>query len=222
MTFDAAIIERLNHLDALDWRDLLEAGRSGIQLLKSITSNQDAFSTLVRNSREDPALFSMAEHFDRLDRLVLYDDLSRGLRIRLHIYPDNHRDGPHNHRWPFSALCLKGGYTHCIYPANLRVDEGTDMLSLRPAYVQFVGPGASYTLGPGLFHSVNAVPGTVSLILRGPATDDRLIMTDLSTGRMRWKHGVEEETAEELADRQISPTSYDLLLGQLVASGLIS
>ena len=169
----------------------------------------------------DSTLFSMAEHFDRIDQIILYDDLSRGIRIRLHIYPPDHFDGPHNHRWSFASFILAGSYCHRIFRVDDGIDEEAPLLELQPSFVMQECAGVSYTLHHSVIHSVIALPGTVSLILRGPAEKERLMMTDLKTGKLRWKYGWEKETVEERNERAITAEYFAQLRQHLIRLDVI-
>ena len=204
----------------LDWSDLESTGRKAGEILRTIGFDHDCLRVLVDNVAADDRLLRLAEH-DRIDKLILYDNLSLGMRIRLHLYPPDHFDGPHNHRWPFTALVLSGCYVHKMFPTDLEMSETARMLALEPLFIRNETRGGSYTVSAKAVHSVIAAPNTVSLIMRGPAENGRLAMTDLETGRLRWKYGRDNESAEELKARAISLDRFTELRGRLQALSLI-
>lgn len=220
-TGSSDILEHLDNIPRLDWADVEEAGRRARNILEEVASSKEHLRSLFENSLTDLRLFSMAEHFDRIDQIILYDDLSRGIRIRLHIYPPDHFDGPHNHRWSFTSFILAGSYCHRIFRIDERIDESTCMLDLQPLFIVQECAGVSYTLHHSVIHSVIALPDTVSLILRGPVEKDRLMMTDLKTGKMRWKYGWEKEMVEERKDRVITAEYFDQLRQHLIRLNVI-
>ena len=215
------ILEHLDNIPGLDWGNFEEAAWRARDILEEAASSKGHLRLLFENSLTDSRLFAMAEHFDRIDLIILYDDLSRGMRIRLHIYPPDHFDGPHNHRWSFTSFILAGSYCHRIFRIDDEIDESTCMLDLQPSFIMQECAGVSYTLHHSVIHSVIALPDTVSLILRGPVEKDRLLMTDLKTGKMCWKYGWEKETVEERKDRAITAEYFDQLRQHLIRLNVI-
>jgi hypothetical protein len=216
--------EVLDYLDSqhLEWEDLDATGRKASEILRVVGSDPARLGYLFDRVTNDQRLADMAEHHDRIDKIILYDHLERGIRIRLHIYPPRHFDGPHNHRWPFTAFVLSGSYTHRLFAADATMDETLNLLALKPMFIREEARAGTYTIGPRAVHSVVAGPNTVSLILRGPAESQRLAMTDLKTGRLRWKYGRERESKEERSDRVMRIHDFARLRRHLESLSLIS
>ncbi len=126
----------------------------------------------VPNNKE---LFSHSTHYERVDKLVLWNSDDKTMQIRLHVYaghPCNMQvhnladiSQAHNHRWNFSTKILSGGYLHTIYRMDL-LDTGEYYLA--PIMVRHEGVGSSYALHHSQYHSIIEEPNTVSLIVRGP------------------------------------------------------
>ncbi|MCP5506774.1 MAG: hypothetical protein H7A37_00515 [Chlamydiales bacterium] len=80
----------------------------------------------VPNHKE---LFSDSTHYERVDKLVLWNSADKAMQIRLHVYANQLCSGKvhnladiseaHNHRWSFSTRILSGGYFHTIYRMDL-------------------------------------------------------------------------------------------------------
>jgi hypothetical protein len=96
------------------------------------------------------------------------------------------------------------------------VDLHTDLdpSILHAVHVRRESVGASYALHYSVIHAVVAEPGTVSLVVRGPAIADRFLVMDNATGRAWWQYGAARESLED-ADRKRMTRSR---LEELVAS----
>lgn len=76
----------------------------------------------VPNNKE---LLSDSTHYERVDKLVLWNSDDKAMQIRLHVYANQPCSGKtsnladiseaHNHRWNFSTRILSGGYFHTLY-----------------------------------------------------------------------------------------------------------
>jgi hypothetical protein len=66
-----------------------------------IFSDRNKLKQQLLSVKEDETLFSLSEHYDILDKIVLYAD--EKYRIRLHIFGEGYFDRPHNHRWSVSV-----------------------------------------------------------------------------------------------------------------------
>lgn len=74
---------------------------------------------------------------------------------------------------------------------------------------------------PGSAHSVKAIGGTVSLIIRGPAVSDRFLVTDRVTGETWWQYGAAREAPEVQERKRMSSARRELVVNTLSEQGLI-
>lgn len=170
-------------LSGIDWNRIEDVRDRSIEVLQAVASDKILLTDLVLAVAESPHLSAMCEHYDLLDKMVLLDHRSTGARLRLHIFLPGNFDRPHDHRWTYTTLILKGGYRHLVYlPEEV---EQQDFACMRPSFISHLGVGDSYTFDTKLFHSVVADPFTVSLILRGPAVKNAFTVLDKER-RMRW------------------------------------
>ena len=126
----------------------------------------------VPNNKE---LLSDSTHYERVDKLVLWNSDDKAMQIRLHVYANQPCSGKarnladiseaHNHRWSFSTRILSGGYFHTIYRMD-SLEMGKHYLV--PIMVRHEGVGSCYALHHSQYHSIIEEPNTVSLIVRGP------------------------------------------------------
>ncbi|MDT0461385.1 hypothetical protein RM550_37790, partial [Streptomyces sp. DSM 41527] len=82
----------------VDWSDLHKARAQTNEILTALAEDKQAMTHLLERAREEEDLFDKCEHHRLLDKLVVYDALDRGFRIRVHVSTEDHRDRPHDHR----------------------------------------------------------------------------------------------------------------------------
>jgi len=82
--------------------------------------------------------------------------------------------------------------------------EEADFKELKPIIIREEKQDAIYTLSHKVFHSIEAQPNTVSLIIRGTAVKDRFLIMDKLTKKKWWEYGRESETIEEIKRKQVS------------------
>ncbi len=182
--------------------------------------NKESLKHSILQVRHNNDLFSLCEHYDILDKIILHNDEEKGIRIRLHIFADNYFDRPHDHRWSYSSHILSGGYKHIIYgiKGNVASPEFDDLI---PVQVRHEKKGDSYTLHSSQYHSVIAKPGTVSLIIRGPSHKDKFRLIDRVTKYSWWQYGASIESDEEKLKKRMTLERYDLLVDKLAKLGVI-
>ncbi|WP_369173398.1 hypothetical protein AB5J49_38025 [Streptomyces sp. R28] len=218
----------LDALDRLtvDWSDLQKARAQTKEILLALSEDKDALRELLERSREEEDLFDKCEHHRLLDKLVIYDALERGFRIRVHVSTEDHRDRPHDHRFSFTSLIMRGGYRHVRHqlvgrpediPDNVQDDFHARDSDLRvePRFVTNEMAGNCYTLHHSEIHTTYTTPDTVSLFLRGPAEKERSLITERETGQVWWRFGEDKEKAERRGSKRISKQYFDELTQRL-------
>ncbi len=145
---------------------------------------------------------TLCEHYDILDKIVLHSDES-GIRLRLHVFLPGYFDRPHNHRWSYASMILRGEYRHYLF-GNTSLDEAIDPGSLTALQVRQEHVGTVYALHHTMVHAVVAEPFTVSLVLRGPAIKDRFLVMDRKTGESWWQYGTHRESVASAAEKQMN------------------
>ncbi|MER0481231.1 hypothetical protein ABR737_23320 [Streptomyces sp. Edi2] len=218
----------LDELDRLtvDWSDLHKARAQTNEILTALAEDKQAMTHLLERAREEEDLFDKCEHHRLLDKLVVYDALDRGFRIRVHVSTEDHRDRPHDHRFTFTSLILRGHYRHVRHqlvgrPEGVPEDAQDDFdaqdsdLRVIPRFVTNEVAGNCYTLHHSEIHTTYTTPNTVSLFLRGPAEKERSLITERETGRVWWRFGEDKEKAARKGSKRISKAYYDELTARL-------
>ncbi len=191
-------------------------------IITELFENKTLLPSLVASARYDENLRSMCEHYDILDKIILFDDPGTGIRLRLHLFSNSYFDRPHNHRWSYASAILHGSYKHTILVPKKSVDESITSSDLMPVLIRQEKVGDSYVLHHSQYHSITAGPDTVSLIIRGPSVKDRFRVMDATTGDAWWQYGAKVESKKERQAKRMSNERFEYCWNRLNLFGLIS
>jgi hypothetical protein len=194
-----AVIEPLR---ALDWDNIDAVEDATRKALTTLTEDGRLVRDTLRDLPGRPDLLGLCEHYDILDKIVLWDDPT-GVRVRLHVFLPGYFDRPHNHRWSYASTILRGAYRHYLF-GDVELDETIDPGSLDALMVRQEQVGSTYALHHAMVHAVVAQPYTVSLVIRGPAAKDRFLVMDRRTGQSWWQYGAGQESAEEAEQKRMT------------------
>ncbi|MFF7597652.1 hypothetical protein [Streptomyces mirabilis] len=208
----------------IDWDNPRRSGRQARKLLGRLGSDRDLLSQIVLGIASDPLRLGRSERHPLMHRLSLYEDPERRCQLRLHFFTGRDRDlVPHDHKYPFSAHVLSGGYLHVW---NRRTDEAQagDFTSedVTPGIVTLERAGTGYTFQHTLVHQTIVLPGTVSLFLRGPKRQDRW---HAAGDMLHLLNGYEAPTADKKPHLGAEPITLDEFLAirdDLVRRGIIT
>lgn len=246
----ARAVAEFDRLEPFDWNDLAEVSRRTEPLLRKIFADKTLFEALVRGSRTVPALWSKCEEDVVEDKIVLYDDPSRGFRLRLRMAKVVQEELAHEHRFSFTTLVLNGRYLHRTYHLDREFGPGVTADDFAPVWVHEDGPGDVFTIHHSAIHSTPlAEPGTITLILRGPAMKERAPVlfreervsvlspreqaeqlegavpgeaepVEAERGTFFWRVGEASESKTRRGKRQMSPDAFERWVDYMSASGL--
>lgn len=132
--------------------------------LRQTSATDGLLAALLARVLENPKLFSAGELNPTLTKIVLAHSRDWNIQLRLHFFVVGADARPHDHRWPFSSVILKGGYRHSIYAPLDGAPDGLIALSSRHE-----GAGDAYSLSEHAIHTTEVAEATVSLMLRGPS-----------------------------------------------------
>lgn len=213
-----SVLEPLfSRISALDWDDVAEVNAASAQLLEALDEDRKGLRTLLENAAVTPELVELSERLDHLDKIVLHDDPS-GWRLRLHLFLLSCEDWPHSHRWTFTSRILEGSYRHNFYGSVVGVSPG-DRLSLLASREE--RRGSCYTLHCDMIHTALGVPGTVSLLVRGPTARDRFLVTDAAAGTSWWRYGAVDEPADVVSRKRMDAEHLAMRAAELVERGVL-
>jgi len=208
----------IDPLRSLDWEDIDAVEHATREALTTITEDPGTIRAALLSLPDRPELMTLCEHYDILDKIVLHGDESR-IRLRLHVFLPGYFDRPHNHRWSYASMILRGEYRHYLF-GNTSLDETIDPGSLTALQVRQEHVGTVYALHHTMVHAVVAEPFTVSLVLRGPAIKDRLLVMDRKTGESWWQYGAHQESVTSAAEKQMNLERLENLTVSLREWGL--
>lgn len=222
------VLDRLR----IDWTDLDRATAVTDQLLHELAADKDTLRLLVDRAAEDDDLLAQCECHRLLDKLVLYDGLDRGFRIRLHISTSDHLDRPHDHRFSFSSLILAGSYKQVRHRivGGLPEDVGADIQEdhqavpidarVEPEFATTEQVGSFYTIHHSVIHTTIMEDDTVSLFIRGPAEKERSLITDRDTGKLWWRYGAQGESPERRSQKVMDKSQFEVRRRKLEVLGV--
>jgi hypothetical protein len=220
------ITDILEKLD-LDWADLPRTHDTTRELLAEIAADRDGLRSLVEQVRDQPELMQMCERHRLLDKIVVFDGGSNGVRLRVHISTKEHRDRPHDHRFSFTSRILTGGYRHTRHelmggidsdiPWHVQDDVDARLVDATavPRFTTHQTAGSTYSLHHTEVHTTFTTPDTVSLFLRGPAEKERSLITERETGKLWWRYGADQERPDRRVRKQMTTAEFDELTGRL-------
>lgn len=203
----------------IDWNDIDEVEDACSEVLRELATTPDIVRARLASLPNRPELLEMCEHYDILDKIVLFSDDNPGVRVRLHVFLPGYFDRPHNHRWSYASRIVHGQYRHYLF-GNAELDALVEPDKLPVLQVREEPVGASYALHHSMVHAVVAEPFSVSLVIRGPAVKDRFLVMDRKTNEAWWQYGAKDESAEEAARKRMTPERLEELRLRLREWGL--
>jgi hypothetical protein len=222
------VLDRLT----IDWTDLDRATAVTDALLHELAADRDTLRMLVDRAAEDDDLLAQCECHRLLDKIVLYDGLSRGFRVRLHISTSDHLDRPHDHRFSFSSLILSGSYKQVRHrivgevpdsvAPEIQEDHQAVPIAARvePEFATTEQVGSFYTIHHSVIHTTIMEDNTVSLFIRGPAEKERSLITDRDTGQLWWRYGAKDELPERRSQKTMDLSQFEMRRRKLEALGV--
>ncbi|MEU7829508.1 hypothetical protein [Nonomuraea sp. NPDC049129] len=164
MSFDASPI---------DWDDPRSAYRKSRSLLTRLGNSPDTLGALVRGIGENETLLADCDRHPVMDRLTLYRDDARGIYLRLHVSQGMNEIMPHDHKYGFTTMILRGSYTHVWRRRTGALNGEFTSAEIEPGLVTVERPGSCYCLQHTQVHQTIMERDTVTLFLRGPRRQER-------------------------------------------------
>lgn len=229
-------VDVFEHVASVDWENTERAASETERVIRGLAENKALMRKLLHAVPSDPYLWSKCEEDVVEDKIVLWDDVDRGLRVRLRISTASQERLAHSHRFSFTNLVLRGRYVHWHYEGADGYDEYTNLDKTRTVCLHEDRAGDCFTIHHSALHSTPFTEvETVSLVLRGNPVKRRAPVMfketrgraealeklpvpreileqepeNAAAGTMFWRVGEEDETAERRAQRQLSRAKFD-------------
>lgn len=221
----ASVIEPLR---GIDWEDLDAVEQTSRLALDQMWANREIVRTALDAVADTPELLALCERPDpvtlgevgqSLDKIVLYADPESGVRVRLHVFWNGCYDLPHNHRWTFASMVLKGHFRHFMY-GDQGDDDAAFPLPFTALHARQERQGTTYALHHRMMHALVAEENTVSLVIRGPAVKDYSFLVDTKTGERVYHFGADKESPEKEARKKMTPETLRDLAAKFSEWGL--
>lgn len=216
------MISAFDTLPRLDWTDLRAVHQVTAPVLKALARDPSALRAHLDRAAGDPRLFALFERHQLLDYFVLADEPERNFRARLHLHTPVHKERPHNHRFAFTTFVMRGRYRHMWNVAGRPLNDLGSPRELQTIYETVEQAGSCYTISAEAIHTTYTLPGSVSLIIRGPTCMERSIIADRETDAITWRYGREQESPERRRKVTMSREDFHTLRGGLIGQGVLS
>ena len=211
----------MESLPSVRWDDLDAAAEVTEGIARRIGDDRALLRTLVQRAVHTAELREKFECHALDDKIVLWDDQAKGLRIRLRLANTDQYERVHNHRYSFTAYILRGAYQHTLYATDQPLDETADVTRFWAHLVREEGEGQVITLDHEQLHTTITEPETISLMIQSPARKQRSFMIRREDGHVWWRYGQADETAERRTEVRMSDDRLAHWLGRLEALGLL-
>jgi hypothetical protein len=230
----------------LDWSDLSRVHATTAPILAEIAGDRELMREMILGAHHHPSLWPKCEEGVVEDKIVLWDEPNRGFRLRLRMATADQEEMPHQHRFVFSNYVLRGHFVHRNYKVDGSFGERTKPEDVSTVIIHEDVAGHCFTISPAAVHSTPLPePGTINLVLRGPAVRDRAPVIFAASrargagdgggaeaptleepetaerGHVFFRVGEKEEGAERRAERQMSDETYAAWIGRFREYGLI-
>lgn len=205
---DRAVLE-MERLPAVDWSDIEEAAEVTRTIAHRIGDDPSLLRALVARVALVPELRRRCEVHSLDDKIVLWDDQERGLRIRLRLANTKQYERVHNHRFSFTAYLLHGTYFHTLYATDQRLDEHADVDRFWPVSIREERTGDVITLHHDQLHTTLTELDTISLMIQSPAHKRRAFMIRRSDGEVWWRVGEADEDEARRREVQMSDERFE-------------
>jgi hypothetical protein len=186
----AAVMEQLPYVD---WSDIETASEVTREIALRIGDDRPLLTALVDRVPSVPELRDKCECHALDDKIVIWDDQDRGLRIRLRLANTSQYERVHNHRYSFTAYLLSGVYHHTLYATDQPLDETADVSRFWPRSIRDERTGDIITLHHEQLHTTITDPDTISLMIQSPAQKRKAFMIRRSDGQVWWRLGAADE-----------------------------
>ncbi|GII65315.1 hypothetical protein Skr01_54000 [Sphaerisporangium krabiense] len=187
------ILAVMHDLPAVNWDDIEDAARVTHEIAHRLGDDRALLAALVDRVPGVPALREKCECHALDDKIVIWDEPEKGLRIRLRLANTDQYERVHNHRYSFTAYLLHGVYHHTLYATDQVLDENADVSRFWPYFVREERTGDVITLHHEQLHTTITDPDTISLMIQSPAQKRRAFMIRRSDGHVWWRLGAADE-----------------------------
>ncbi|MBT0770053.1 hypothetical protein KIH74_14030 [Kineosporia sp. J2-2] len=215
------VLAVMNDLPAVDWSDIEGAADTTRRIALRLGGDRALLRALVDRVPTTPDLRAKCECHALDDKIVIWDDQDKGLRIRLRLANTSQYERVHNHRYSFTAYLLYGRYYHTMYATDQPLDETADVTRFWPRTVREEETGAIITLHHEQLHTTLTDPETVSLMIQSPAQKARAFMIRREDGHVWWRLGAAEEDEARRREVQMPDERFAHWRGRLTALGVL-
>jgi hypothetical protein len=205
-----------------DWNDVAFVNTHSGKVFDYLLENKKLLTEMMMQAADNPAMINMCEDDGIVYKVALYTGSE--VRIRFHVFKDSLIDRAHDHRWTFSAKVLLGKYVHTIFDADTsKITDQVKYSELRPYMIRNEIAGSFYTLHHNQIHTLLADAGSVSIMLRGPAMKEKMLLLDKELNETWWQYGAaNDKTVEDKKNVKLTRSDYLGLMEVLRSKNIIA
>ena len=139
-------------LKRMDWKNLTGVAEKSQNFLRMIGKDKVLLRQLFDKVESTPHLMDACEvhHFD--DKIVLHVDEGTGMKLRLRLSKLGDYERIHNHRFPYSALYLRGAMLDTWYHTDQEFNENMDVSKIAKVRVKVDRTDDAITISSGALH----------------------------------------------------------------------
>jgi hypothetical protein len=201
-------MELFENLPKLNWDDLETTSAITVDVCKKM-ADPDFLRQAVEHVYNTPELFDLCECHELDDKIVIYNDLEKGYRIRLRLGNEDQYERAHNHRFPFTTYILHGTYYQSWYNIDGEFGSETRLENVTKQCSRVEKKGAYFTISDKAIHSTQTDPFTVSLVICGPPKKDNTQIIHMKTGEVWSKWGKKFESQEQIEKAKMSRERFN-------------
>jgi hypothetical protein len=218
---EADVLAVMNALPAVDWSDIEAAADTTRAVARTLGDDRELLRALIDRVPNTPELREKCELHALDDKIVIWDDQEKGLRIRLRLANSNQYERVHNHRYSFTAYLLYGTYYHTLYSTDQPLDETADVTRFWPTMVREERTGDMITLHHEQLHTTLTSPETISLMIQSPAQKRRAFMIRKSDGEVWYRLGAADEDQQRRDEVRMPDERFEHWRARLVELGVL-
>ena len=207
-------------LPSLNWDNFEETSQITINICKEM-ANKKILTQAIRKVETDPELFDLCEEHELDDKIVIYNNLEKGYRIRLRLGNGDQYERAHNHRFPFTTLILHGTYYQAWYGVKGQFNKNTKLKDITKLCARVEGKGAYFSISDSAVHSTQTDLNTISLVICGPPKKDKTNIIHMETGEAWSKWGKKFETKDQIKKAKMSKERFLFWKKKLIEYDLI-
>lgn len=199
----------IDEVEPINWNNFEDASLKAGDILNRLSSDKIALSQLTLFAQNDRHLRSLCECHALDDSIVIFDALEeKGFRVRWRLANSTEYERAHTHRFSFATKVLVGAHFETLYSTTSASEEDMTIDNLEIEVVKEIVIGQTFALHHQTIHSTTTKPGTIGLLLRGPAEKRCAVIVKRDSGTKWFHYGAIDESADRREEVAMSDNRF--------------